>query len=195
MGDLAVNVNIKSFYKYNIIDSCSISNILSSEKLYNAALYSGCCFYCTKFVIYECLFKKSKTENYVFQEFKRRFDLARRDNKFETFDISIEDLQEISLLESRKKLSKGELSSMVFAKKTQQAFITDDKKAKKLATGYLEQNMVQTIPQLFGWLIYTSVLNDQDKIDIINDHKKMGRPLEKYLNRIYLWALELKLVK
>ena len=57
--------------------------------------------------------------------------------RFTAYNITIDDLQEIDVLNSRKKLGKGELSSIVFAKKTRQAFLTDNTRARKLGN---EQN-------------------------------------------------------
>lgn len=113
--------------------------------------------------------------------------------KFQSHHISIEDLQDIEVLENRKRLSKGELSSIVFSKKIRQAFLTDDQGARKLAEKMLEKSMVQTTPQLFGWLFYSGYLSDGDKDKIISDHKEFNRPLSQYFNEMYLKALELKL--
>jgi hypothetical protein len=65
--------------------------------------------------------------------------------------------------------------------------------ARRLATTYMQQDKVQTTPQLFGWLFYISMLSDSDKSEIIYEHKSMDRPLERYFNNIYLWALERRL--
>lgn len=186
-------VDITNFYKYNIIDSCAVSNILSSKRLYTAAFNAGCRFYCTTFVVYECLYKPAKKDNLTLPEMRGRIKAAMKKGDFTKHSITVEDLQEIEILQKRRNLSKGELSSMVFAKKTGQAFLTDDQKARRLATTYIEQDKVQTTPQLFGWLFYISILSDSDKAEIISEHNSMDRPLEKYLNDIYVWALECRL--
>jgi len=49
------------------------------------------------------------------------------------WSCGIEDLQSISVLESRKCLGEGELSSIAFAMKIRLAVITDDRKALELA--------------------------------------------------------------
>jgi hypothetical protein len=188
-----ITVDITNFYKYNIIDSCAISNILSSKRLYTTAYNAGCRFYCTKYVVYECLYKPSKKDSPTLPEMRIRIKDAMAKGDFIQNSITIEDLQEVEILQKRRKLSKGELSSMVFANKTGQAFLTDDQKARCLASTYMELNKVQTTPQLFGWLFYISVLSDSDKAEIIIEHKKMDRPLEKYFNDIYMWALECRL--
>jgi predicted nucleic acid-binding protein len=139
------------------------------------------------------LYKPSKKDNPTLSEMRIRIKNAMAKGDFIQNSITIEDLQEVEILQKRRKLSKGELSSMVFAKKTGQAFLTDDQKARRLASTYMDLNKVQTTPQLFGWLFYISVLSDSDKTEIINEHKKMDRPLEKYFNDIYMWALECRL--
>lgn len=82
---------------------------------------------------------------------------------------------------------------MVFSRRTQQAFITDDQGARKLAYNYMEKDMVQTTPHLFGWLIYSGILGDMDKDNVIREHVSFARPLEQYFNNIYMKALEYKL--
>ena len=185
--------NIQAFYNYNIIDSCSISNVLASLTLYRAAQLAKCQFYCTRYVIYECLHKRSSNISATFQIFRQRLNIVRDNGDFKCLNLSVEDLQEIDILESRKKLSKGELSSIVMARKTGQAFMTDDQKARKLACEYIEPQKVQTTPHLLGWLIFTSTLSDGDKDLIINEHEKMGRPLAEFYGMMYLKALELRL--
>ncbi len=145
-------VNPSCFHKYNVIDTCSIWNIICSSPFYSATLIANCEFICTGFVFYECLVKKraneSNSDNVLQGILTKEIDKG----KFPIHHISIEDLQEIEILENRKKLSKGELSSIVFAKKIRQAFLTDDQGARKLAETILDKKMVQTTPQLFGWL-------------------------------------------
>lgn len=100
---------------------------------------------------------------------------------------------EIELLENRRKLNKGELSSIAFAKKTRQAFLTDDQKARQLAEEVMEPRMAQTIPHLFGWLYFTYRLNDADKDLIINEHKKLNLILAKYFEEMYQKTLAYRL--
>lgn len=117
----------------------------------------------------------------------------RKHGKFKDYHIDIEDLQEIEILQNRRNLSKGELSSIVFAKKTRQAFITDDQSARVLAQKILDAKMVQTTPHLFGWLFYSNYLIDSDKDRILNEHSELKRPLAKYFEKMYSKAYELKL--
>jgi len=86
-------------------------------------------------------------------------------------DISIDDLQEIEILNNRKRLGKGELSSIVFAKKTMQAFLTDDKKARSLGRSVLGSEYVQTTPHLVGYCFYKRYLVDSDFTVLIEEHK------------------------
>lgn len=187
--------NIKQFYSHNVIDSCSVSNILSSLILYKAAQSAQCKFYCTEYVLYECLFKRKKVKevSQALQITRSRLTRAKNEGDFIKLNISIEDLQDIETLENRKKLSKGELSSMVMAKKYGQAFLTDDQKARRLACTYMEPSKVQTTPHLFGWLVFKSCLSDGDKVSILDEHENMGRTLSKFLCEKYMEALALRL--
>lgn len=186
-------VNPSKFHCFNVIDTCSIWNIISSSLFYAASLSAKCEFICTGFVFYECLVKPRTNGSVSDSKLQEILHKEISKGKFQSHHISVEDLQEIEVLENRKKLSKGELSSIVFAKKIRQAFLTDDQGARTLAEGILEKNMVQTTPQLFGWLFYSGHLSDSDKDKIITDHKEFNRPLSRYFDEMYLKAMELKL--
>ena len=188
-------VDITQFRLNNIIDTCSIWNLLSSKVLYRATGLAGCSFCCTKFVIYECLNKPRKSSSPEEDELIERLKIEKNKGMFKEYHLSIEDLQDVDILEKRKNLSKGELSSIAFARRISQAFLTDDQGARMLASQFMDQDMVQTIPQLFGWLMYESYLNDSDKDEVINEHESFKRPLKKYFNEIYLKALEMRLLK
>jgi predicted nucleic acid-binding protein len=63
-------------------------------------------------------------------------------------DIDLEDLQEVAALEGRMAISKGELSTIAFAKRTGQSFLSDDRQAKVLAKSVLKAESIQDIPHL-----------------------------------------------
>lgn len=108
--------------------------------------------------------------------------------------IDIEDLQDVAVLEGRKRLSKGELSSIVFAKKSLQAFMTDDKKAASLARTIIPNYRVQSTPHLFGWLYFIGRLQDSDKNTIIDEFASLNRCLHRHLENAYTEALRCRLM-
>jgi predicted nucleic acid-binding protein len=189
-----MKIDITSFKLINVIDTCSIWNLLSSDKLYMLSKEKGCYFCFTKFVEYECLFKRRKSakETEIILVEKLKTEISRKN--FQPYPISIEDLQNIEVLKAQKNLSKGELSSIVFAKKTNQAFITDDQKARILSELVIGLENTQTIPQLFGWLVYSGVILDTDKKIIINQHIAAERILGKFFEAMFLKALEIRLM-
>jgi predicted nucleic acid-binding protein len=186
-------VDPRQFNIINIIDTCSIWNILSSKILYGISLSAHSNFSCTGFVNYECLYKPRIIISDKEKELQHRLKQAKMKGQFETFHISTDDLNDLEILNQRKKLSKGELSSIIFAKRIRQSFLTDDQGARKLACQFLQDKMVQTTPHLFGWLFYIGLLSDSDKDAIINEHESFKRPLRKHFDQIYLRALEYKL--
>lgn len=188
-------IDIKSFNPLNVIDTCSIWNLLSSKLLYQASKNMRCLFCCTRFVTYECLHKPRKNPTDKELKLQERFRKEKENGCFKEYHIGLEDLQDIEILEKRQRLSKGELSSIVFAKRTNQAFLTDDQGARILASQIMDEKMVQTIPQLFGWLIFSGILCDLDKDIIIEEHNEFERPLAKYFNKAYEMALEAQLVE
>ena len=187
-------VDPSQFHLLNVADTCAIWNILSSQLLYAAARSAGCGFCCTSFVHYECLVKPRKSSDVGDAELQKRLHATLERKEIQSYSIDIGDLQEVMVLENRKRVSKGELSSIAFAKKTRQAFMTDDQGARKLAENSLDMGMVQTTPHLFGWLFFTGKLVDADKNTVVAQHKSVGRPLAPHFEKIYLTALSFRLM-
>lgn len=183
-------IDPSQFYKLNVADTCSIWNILSSQRLHTTAQIAGCYFSCTEFVYYECLHKPRKEYKPEDIELKNRLQQAIKEGKFKNYHLDIEDLQEVAILQKRKNLSKGELASIAFAKKTSQAFLTDDQPARKLAEEVMIRQFVQTTPHLLGWLFFTNFLGDSDLKKIIEEHKECKRPLAQYFTDMYNRALD-----
>jgi predicted nucleic acid-binding protein len=186
-------IDPSNFHKYNVIDTCAIWNILSSKLLYTTANNAGCLFCCTYFVYYECLNKPRKNPKQAEIELQNRFRQEYENGKFKYYHLTIEDLQDVEVLQVRKKKDKGELASIAFAKKTRQAFLTDDTGAKKLAAQSMNGKMVQNTPHLLAWLIFVNYLSDSDLQPIIDEHKKYNRHLEEKFLNAYKIVLEYRL--
>ena len=186
-----MNIDITVFNRFNVIDSCSIENILSSPTLYNAVKRSSCRFCYTKFVEYEMLYKPRKITTIASKNIQEKLKEETSHKIFECHNLSIEDLQEVEILEKRKKLGRGELSSIAFAKKINQCFMTDDKKARVLGIEVLGKDKVQTTPHLVGYLFYIRELIDQDIAIVIKEHSDCNRPLGRYYNDAYLEGLRI----
>lgn len=180
------------FHLINVADTCSVWNVLSSTRLHAAAKDANCEFCITSFVRYECLTKPRKSPTAAESELMRRLTQEQTRGGFVAHSCDIGDLQAIKLLESRRRLGKGELSSIAFAMKIGQAVITDDVKARKLAedSGHA---LAQTTPHLFSWLIFNGRLCDSDKPTVITQHQSMERPLAPHFEKAYEMALQCKL--
>ncbi len=184
---MAINVSV--FHKSNVVDSCSLWNLLSSATLYRAALSNACSFCCTTYVEYECLHKPRTKESHADNRIRKRLVEECHSGKVQVHSLEIADLQEVEVLRSRKCLSMGELSSMAFARKTNQAFLTDDQKARKLAATILESSRVQTTPHLLGWLCFVGALGGEHMPEILCDHENHDRPLKPYFESAFCEAL------
>jgi predicted nucleic acid-binding protein len=134
------------FVTSNVVDTCAVWNILSSRCLYNAALSACCHFVITTYVEYECLRKPRKRKRASDAELRSRLQIEQASARFTAFACDLSDLEK--LLEHRERLGKGEISSIAFAMKFRQAVLTDDQKARRLASN-AGHNMVQTTPHLF----------------------------------------------
>src|SRR5712692_651663 len=188
-----MRINVSKFYQYNVTDTCAVWNVLSSRVLYSTARSAGCVFCITQFVQYECLHKPRKPSAHG-PILQRRLQQEQLKGDFQACTLAVEDLQDVSILESRRKLSKGELSSIAFAKKIGQAFLTDDQKARKLAEGLLALS-VQTTPHLLGWLFFSGRLSDGDKKTVIDEHMSLAGTLSPHFEVIYNESLRCQLLQ
>lgn len=188
-----MNINISNFNLVNVLDTCSIWNILSSKVILHSALQKNVHFSMTQFVEYECLRKPRSKSTRSDLELKSRLEKAISDGHFKVFALSISDLQHLDVLERRKRLGRGELSTIVFARKIYQSIITDDQAARKFAQEILGSEMVQTTPHLVGWMFYHGVLIDSSLQEIISEHNGFSRPLERFFHQVYMSAMEWKL--
>jgi hypothetical protein len=171
--------DVSRFALSNIVDTCSIWNLLSSQRLLALALDSGVRLACTPFVVYECLVKPRRVKTPEDDELKQRLLSARASDQIAMFPIDVEDLQVVELLERRRRLGKGELSTIAFAMKTRQMVMTDDTKAIRLAAEFLPSPGAQTTPHLLGWLVYGNRLTVGDEVLVLQEHEAMRRPLHK----------------
>lgn len=183
-------VNVTRFHPYNITDTCAVWNVLSSATLYEAAISAKCYFVCTAYVIYECLIKPRNVPTNADSVLKERLVRQRKLGRFEEFHLTLDELEDIALLERRRKLAKGELSTIAFARKNRQAVLTDDQKARRLAHEVCDREMVQTTPQLLGWLFFTAGLLDSDLNEVVKEHEQVNRPLAKHFQEMYRQGLE-----
>lgn len=185
--------NPAQFRLGNVADTCSIWNLLASRTLHTAAKYAKVTLCCTQFVRYECLHKPGEVRPER-AELQQRLQREIQNHCIRCDDIDLEDLQDVGVLERRKNVSKGELSSMIFAKKTKQAFLTDDIKAAKLAAHIMPGDQIQSTPHLMSWLYFSGKLQDSDKDQIVTDLLQLGRNLQPHLNRAYEEALRCRLM-
>ncbi len=172
-----MSIDPSVFHKYNVADSCAIWNILSSSKLWSTSRFVGCTYCCTEFVHYECLVKRRSDPQEGDQEIMGRFRKCLDMKHMERHCISLEDLQDVSQLQERKRVSLGEISTMLFAQRRCLAFLTDDQKARKLACTLTPAPPVQTTPHLLAWLFFRGSIGVEEVDVIVSQHGDLGRPL------------------
>lgn len=158
--------------------------MLSSSLLWSRAKNTGVTVCCTQFVKYECLHKPGQARPER-TEMQKRVRREIECGNLMCCNIELEDLQDVQVLSARKKVSTGELSSMVFAKRTRQAFLSDDSKARKLAGTIMEKEFIQSTPHLVGWLYFQGKLQDSDKDKIVADLRQLNRSLQPHLDNAY----------
>lgn len=182
-----------TFKLLNVADTCSLWNVLASPLLYRNARAAGVSLSSTRFVRYECLHKRGSNSPEWNEQRKR---LRERVTAGEVMfcDIELEDLQEVASLEGRLAISKGELSSIAWAKRTRQSFFSDDKKAKRLAKTVLEDESIQDTPHLCAWLCIKGGIHEHDEEQIRADLKSLNRFLDPHISNAFRSALEIRLM-
>lgn len=184
-GEGVTMLDVTKFRPINVADTCAVWNVLSARGLYREAIAAGCAFCTTRFVVYECLHKPRKVTSPHDDELQQRLRSAHDQQQFQAQPLSVEDLQDVALLERRNSLGKGELSSIAFAKKIGQAFLTDDRNARKLGEAVLSQGGVQTTPQLLGWLTFRGSVADSELPNILAEHERLQRPLRPHFQTMF----------
>jgi len=187
--------NVAEIGRWPIVDTCAVWNLLSSAILTQACVASGFEFSVTEFVLYECLYKPRTDPTDADLKLMQRLRDARTRRQFKTVSLTVEELQDVARLQLKKRVSKGELSSIAFAKRAQLAFQTDDQGARKLATEELPKDSVQTTPHVLGWLFFHGRLADHELNLIISEHKAHSRHLSKFFQALYEEALRCRLME
>lgn len=184
-----MNRNVAEIGKWAIVDACAVWNLLSSAVLFRACVTHKFGFSITEFVLYECLHKPRKGPSDADLELMRRLRDARQREQFGAVALTVDDLQDVMRLQLRRRVSKGELSSIAFARRAGITFQTDDQGARKLAVEELPIGRVQTTPHVLGWLYFHGKLADHELRIIIAEHEQVSRPLRKYLQGMYEEAM------
>lgn len=181
------------FSRMVVSDTCSVWNILSSRKLYQAAKTANLYFCITPMVLYECLSKPRSNITTEQSELMTRLENARSLGAFPVQECDLEDLVELAQKAPRG-LGSGEMSCIAMAYKLRTiAFMTDEKKARKFADKKLSL-LVETTPKLYAWLHYRLFLSDSDHQDVIDEHEKYEKmPLTIFFNEAYEKALHYRL--
>jgi hypothetical protein len=180
--------------RHAVIDTCAVWNVLSSPTLHLACRNAQFFYALTGFVLYECLSKPRSTAKASDRILQDRLRRARSAGEFTEVTLTVDDLQEVAQLEARRRLSKGELSSIAFARRAAIAFQTDDQKARRLAATALPAEHVQTTPHVLGWLFYERRLIDGDLDLVVREHAECDGILTRYFEQMHQEALRCRLM-
>lgn len=182
-------IDVTQFHSVNVTDTCAVWNILSSLILYRSAKQARISFCITSFVHYECLIKKRSAPKQTDRELQSRLRIYSCQGDFAVHEVQLDDLLLPALVTHAGRIGKGEISSIAFAYRTRQAVLTDDQKARKIASGPLLGVKTQTTPHLLGWLIFSRFLLDGDYRAVVAEHASMGGPLEPHFKTAYHMGL------
>lgn len=169
--------------------------MLSSRRLYQAAVGAKVHLCVTPMVLYECLQKPRTSMTTEKAELISRLERARRDGGFPVQECDLDDLFMLAR-QAPKGLGSGEMSCIATAYKIRSiAFMTDEKKARNFASQKLGLK-VETTPKLYAWLQYCQHLGDGDHEDIIREHEIYeSRPLTLHFQEAYEEALRCRLMQ
>lgn len=182
------------FSPASVADTCSVWNMLSSRRLYQAAMEARLHFCVTGMVLYECLQKPRSYTSPERSEMMQRLERARRSGEFPTQPCGLDDLADISR-QSPRGLGSGELSCIAVAYRVRSiAFMTDEKQARHVASTKFGLN-VETTPKLYAWLHYRQHLGGGDHDDVIREHEVYeARPLTRFFQEAYEEAMRCRLM-
>lgn len=134
-----------------VTDTCSVWNVLSSRKLYQASLSAKVHFCITPMVLYECLHKPRSSMTPEKAELIGRLERAQKNGGFPVQGCELDDLAAL-VRQAPKGLGSGEMSCIATAYRIRSiAVMTDEKKARNYASKQLGLT-VETTPKLYGWL-------------------------------------------
>lgn len=193
-GQSRMSLDPAHFSPVSVVDTCSVWNMLSSRKLYQASV-SGKLYFCiTGMVFYECLRKPRSFNSPERTEMMRRLERARQNGGFPIEPCSLDDLANMSRL-APKGLGSGELSCIAVAYRVQSiAFMTDEKQARHFASAKFGLN-VETTPKLYAWLHYRQHLGGSDHEDVIREHEMYeSRPLTQFLREAFDEAMRCRVM-
>lgn len=182
-------IDVTNFHLVNVTDTCAVWNVLSSITLYRTAKQAKVSFCITSFIFYECLVKKRSRAKEHDRELQARLRSCASRGEIMTHEVQLDDLLAPALLQNAGRIGKGELSAIAFAYRTRQAILTDDQKARRLATDKALAIKTQTTPHLLGWLFYSRRLVDGDYSTVVGEHVALGGQLEPHLKTAYHMAL------
>ena len=178
-----------------VADTCSVWNVLSSRKLFQATIGANihCCI--TPMVMYECLYKPRSHMTTEKKEMIKRLEKALADGVFPVQACDLEDLAEIVRI-APQGLGSGEISCIATAYRIRSiGFMTDDKAARKFASEKLALQ-VETTPKLYAWLHYNCHLSDGDHEEIIREHEIYEhRPLTRFFREAFEEAIRCRLMQ
>ena len=182
------------FASASVVDTCAVWNILSSKRLYQAAIHAQRHFCVTPMVLYECLQKPRSNTTEEQTELMGRLRVAQTEGYFPAHECTLDDLLAISA-KAPGKLGSGELSCIATAYRIQSiAFMTDESLARTSA-GKIFGLRVETTPRLYGFLHYHLHLDTSDHENVIAEHEKYERrPLTKFLRKTYEIAMRSRLM-
>ena len=183
------------FSRMTVFDTCSVWNVLSSRRLYQATIGANIYFCITPMVLYECLYKPRSCMTPKKKEMIKRLEKARADGEFPIQECDLDDLAVIAQIAPRG-LGSGEISCIATVYQIRNiAFMTDDKRAHNFASEKLDLH-VETTPKLYAWLHYNCRLSDGDHVEIIREHEFYEcRPLTVFFQEAFDEAMRCRLMQ
>lgn len=178
----------------SVVDTCAVWNMLSSQRLNQAAIQAKLHFCITPVVLYECLQRPRPNITPEQKLLMKRLDAERAAGRFPVQECSLEDLLTISA-KAPGRLGSGELSCIATAYRIRSiAIMTDEKLARKYAQGTLGL-LVETTPRLYGYLHYHMHLGGGDHDEVIKEHERFERrPLTSFFNQTFNDAMRCRLM-
>lgn len=187
---MAAVYRFKGVCKFVAADACSIQNICASNTFFSKSISAGFEYNIPEYALYEAVYKPLRQSNRIIES-QRAFIIRRvSEGRIRKATLSIDDLQEMLVLRSRKpSLGNGELACIVYSKNKPLAVLTDDKAARNYTKRMLGENKAFETAEIVANMVYNHDISDGECLDIINEEKQHKTNMDKPYFEAYQQAL------
>ena len=187
---MAAVYRFKDVCKFVAVDACSIQNICASRTFLGKSIGAGFEYNIPEYALYEAVYKPLRQVNKTIESQRAVLLGYVSKGKIRKAQLTIDDLQEMLVLRSRKpSLGNGELACIVYSKNKPLAVLTDDKAARNFTKRLLGENKAYETAEIVAYMVFNHIITDGECMDIIDEEKQYKTNMDKPYFEAYQQAL------